>query len=35
MISKAIEGFDWDKVFLDKSFDELTVPYENCSQYHE
>ena len=24
MISIAIEGFDWDKVFLDKSADEKT-----------
>ena len=35
MISKVVEGFDGDKIFLDKSFDELTVPYKNSSQYHE
>ena len=33
MISKAIEGFDWDKAFLDKSADEK-ITREIYPKYH-
>ena len=29
MIHKAIESFDWDKAFLDKSADEKTSNFTN------
>ena len=36
MISKAIQGFDWDKAFLDKSAEEKAfILTKNSSQHHE
>ena len=34
MISKATQGFDWDKAFIDKST-EKKASYKNYSQHHE
>ena len=34
--SKAMEDFDWDKAFLDKSVDEKTsIRKKNYSQYYK
>ena len=36
MISKAIQGFDWDKAFLDKSAEEkASTLTKNSPQHHE